>query len=391
MADDLTRRGFLKQAGQSALAAGVAAAVPLAPPDKQPEHLPIQGPPQKKLGFAIVGLGELALSEIMPAFALSERCRPVALVSGHPDKARKVAEHYGIDPRFIYGYDNYDDLRNNPQVDVVYVVLPNHMHAEYTIRALRAGKHVLCEKPMAATVKECQDMIAAAKGADRRLMIAYRLHYEPYNQRVIEMGRTHPYGPIRMISADNTQDVQAPNIRLSLATAGGPLGDVGVYCINAFRYITGEEPTEATGVAFRPDDDPRFREVPDRIVFTLRFPSGVLAHGSAGFSSASSRNYRVFCKDAWYGLDPAFDYTGLRLHLKEKYKREEVQLPEANHFTREMDHFAERIERNKEPATAGEEGLRDTLVMAAINRSIADGRAVKIADVGPDGSIVTGL
>jgi predicted dehydrogenase len=319
---------------------------------------------------------------------LSQKCRPVALVSGHADKAKKVADHYGLNPQFIYNYDNYDQIRENPQIDVVYVILPNSMHAEYTIRALKAGKHVLCEKPMADTVKECRDMIEAAKAAERKLMIAYRLHYEPYNQSIIEMSRKEAYGPIRMISAENVQNVKAPNIRLARSTGGGPLGDVGVYCINACRYITYEDPVEVFGDQFHLPDDPRFREVPDRVVFTLRFPSGVLAQCACGFSGAASRNYRIFCEKGWYGLDPAFDYTDLRLHIKDK-SRQEFVLPSVNHFAKEMDHMAECIEQKREPWTPGEEGLKDTLVMAAINQSIAERRPVKVEDVGPEGSIVS--
>jgi predicted dehydrogenase len=387
MAHEVSRRHFLQRTGESALAAGVAA-IPLAPPDKQPEHLPIPAPPQKKLGWAVVGLGELALGEIMPAFAQTERCRPTALVSGHPDKARKVADHYGINPKNIYGYDNYDTLKDNPEVDVVYVVLPNSMHAEYTVRALRAGKHVLCEKPMAINPAECRQMIDAAKEANRKLMIAYRLHYEPYNKAVIDMSRKQAYGPIRLISADNVQNVQAPNIRLSHSLGGGPLGDVGVYNINACRYITGQDPVHVTASHFRPTDDPRFAEVPDRVAFTLQFPSGVLATCTAGFSAGASRRYRVFCKDGWYGLDPAYDYRGLRLHIGQGNERREIQLGQVNHFAREMDHMAQCVEQNKTPWTPGEEGLRDTLVMAAIVRAAETGGSVKIADVQPDWPIL---
>ena len=387
MAQEFSRRGFLKRTGESALAAGIAA-VPLAPPDKQPEHLPIPAPPQKKLGWAVVGLGELALGQIMPAFALCDRSRPVALVSGHPEKAKKVAEHYQINPKNIYGYENYDSLKDNSEIDVVYVVLPNSMHAEYTVRALRAGKHVLCEKPMAVNPQECRQMIDAAKEADRKLMIAYRLHYEPYNQAVIEMSRKQAYGPIRLVSADNVQVTKAPNIRLSHSLGGGPLGDVGVYCINACRYITGEDPVSVTGMQFRPTDDPNFAEVPDRYAFTLQFPSGILATCTAGFSAAASRSYRVFCRDGWYGLDPAYDYQGLRLHIGQGNERREIKLGQVNHFAREMDHMSQCVAENKQPWTPGEEGLRDTLVMSAIVRASVGGGTVKLSEVQNDWPIL---
>ncbi|MFO1349545.1 MAG: Gfo/Idh/MocA family oxidoreductase [Gammaproteobacteria bacterium] len=204
--------------------------VPLAPPDKQPPDLAVPEP-KRKVGWAVVGLGQLALEEVMPAFREAKQSEPVALVSGHPDKARKVAEVYGIDPKSIYDYENYDRLADNDRVEVIYIILPNSMHAEYTMRGLKAGKHVLCEKPLSATVEESERMIAAAKQANKKLMTAYRLHYEPFNQKVMELCRQKAIGELKLFSASNVQDVQAPNIRLSRELGGGPVGDVGVMCL----------------------------------------------------------------------------------------------------------------------------------------------------------------
>src|SRR2546421_601159 len=203
--DALTRRGFITAAtlaGLGSTMAGSANAIDLAPPDKQPPQLEVPKPATRKTGFAIVGLGELALTQVLPAFSQSSRCAPVALVSGHADKAKAVAEHYGINSKSIYNYDNYESMKDNPEIDVVYVILPNSMHAEYTVRAFKAGKHVLCEKPMAANVEECRQMIEAGKQAGKKLMIGYRLRYEPFNQTMIEMSRKQAYGPIRVIDAD---------------------------------------------------------------------------------------------------------------------------------------------------------------------------------------------
>src|SRR5205823_1440249 len=183
----------------------------------------------KKLGWAVVGLGHLALGQVMPAFAKCELSQCTALVSGHPDKAKDNAQKYNVNPKNIYNYENYDNIKDNPEIDIVYNILPDSMHAEYTIRALNAGKHVLCEKPMCRSVKEAEDMIAAAKKNDRKLMIAYRVHYEPYNQRAIQIARKKEFGDLRIFAADNYQNTQAPNIRLSKETGTGPLGDVGVY------------------------------------------------------------------------------------------------------------------------------------------------------------------
>src|SRR5687768_13900105 len=190
---DLTRRSFIAAAASHGLiASGVLAAadaVPLAPPDKQPPNLRVPPKAEKQVGWALVGIGRLTLGQIMPAFAECETSRAAALVSGHPDKARATADRYGVDPKAIYNYENYDTLNGNDEVQAVYIVLPNSMHAEYTIRALEAGKHVLCEKPMANTAKDCEAMIAAAKAANKKLMVAYRCRYEPYNQLAIKMAQ----------------------------------------------------------------------------------------------------------------------------------------------------------------------------------------------------------
>lgn len=375
---DTTRRNFMMAAGSSLVAATAAGAAPLAPPDRQPPKLTLPGPKPKKMGWAIVGLGKLALEEVLPAFSVSEKCVPVALVSGHPEKAKKVADRYGIDPKNIYDYQAFDQIAQNKAVDVVYIILPNSMHAEYTIRGVRAGKHVLCEKPMAASVAECEQMIAAATQADRKLMIANRIGYEPLNRAAFDMAHKKEFGAVRMIESSNVQNVQAPNIRLSKKLAGGPVGDVGIYCIQAARYALNEDPIEVFGQAFSNPADERFREVPETVVFTMRFPSGVLANCGVSFSGEPSRRYRVFCEKGWIEMNPSFSYRGLRLYTGNEKSSQEHLLTAANHFALEMDHFAECIENNKTPRTPGEEGLRDMRVVEAIMESVAAGKPVRI-------------
>jgi predicted dehydrogenase len=310
---------------------------PLAPPDKQPPHVKTPEPPAKTVGWAVVGLGQLAIEEVLPAFANSRLSRLVALVSGHPDKARKIAATYGVDPKHIYDYDNYEQLADDPAVDVIYIILPNSMHAEYTIRGFKAGKHVLCEKPMATSVAECEQMITASRSANKKLMIAYRLRYEPFNQTAIELCRKGKLGKLKLITASNGQPVEAPNIRLSKSLGGGPLQDVGIYCLNAFRYLTGEEPVEVSGFATQPADDPRFREVPESVAFTVRFPSGIIASGDCSFGIVESRQFRVQGADALLQMDAAFGYRGQRLYLQTKERTSEMKLTPVNHFAAEMD------------------------------------------------------
>src|SRR5579871_3722865 len=198
LSKEVSRRGFLSRVGQGLLAASVPGAL-LKPARAQ---LKVPDPPGKKLGWAIVGLGSLSINEILPAFAKCEKAKVVALVSGHPDKAGKLALRYGVDPKNIYNYENYDSIKDNPEVDIIYIVLPNGMHAEYTVRGFQAGKHVLSEKPMASTPAECQQMIDAAHKADRKLMVAYRCHYEPYNIEAIRMARSQEFGPTQVIVAN---------------------------------------------------------------------------------------------------------------------------------------------------------------------------------------------
>lgn len=335
-------------------------------------------PPKKKLGWAVVGLGRLCLGEVLPAFAKCELSQCVAFVTGHAEKNKPNIEKYNINPKNVYNYDNYDSIKNNDQIDVVYNILPDSMHAEYTIRALEAGKHVLCEKPMCRSVKEAQAMIAAAKKNDRKLMIAYRLHYEPYTRRAIQMARNKEFGDMRIFAADNYQNTRLPNIRLMKETGTGPLGDVGVYCINASRYIVGEDPIEVTAMANQPANEERFRDFPASYVWTMRFPSGVLAHCSCGFNGNGSRRFRAFCNNGWFGMEPAYGYGGLKIQTSKPDMKEIANLPVVDHFALEMDHLSKCILDNKQPDTPGEEGLADMKVIEAIWTAVNTGAATKI-------------
>lgn len=351
---------------------------PLAPHDKQPPHVKVPEPPKRKVGWAIVGLGQLTIEEVLPAFGECRLSKPVALVSGHLDKAKKIAATYDIDSKNIYDYENYDKIADNPAIDVIYIILPNTMHAEFTIRGLKAGKDVLCEKPMATSVTECQQMISAAQTARRKLMIAYRLRYEPFNMSAIDRCRSGELGRLKTISSNNCQNVEAPNIRLSKSLGGGPLQDVGIYCLNACRYLTGEEPIEVYGSAHSPSDDPRFREVPESVTFSLKFPSGVLANGLCSFGTERSNSYSIQGTGGCLDMQSAFFYAGQQLVVTKAKEAVEAKLKPVNHFAAEMDHFSECILENKAPRTPGEEGLADIQVIAAIEESIRSGRSVKV-------------
>ena len=371
----LTRRRFLERAGQ-----GLAAASALGSMARRAFAQQVPEPPGPKVGWAIVGLGSLAINQILPAFAKCEKSKVVALVSGHPDKAQKLAARYGVSPKAIYNYQNYDSLKDNPEVDVVYVVLPNSMHAEYTIRAHQAGKHVLSEKPMANTPGDCQAMIDAAKKAGKKLMVAYRCRYEPFNKEMIRMAREQELGPVKVIVADHGFNIGNPTQwRLKREFAGGgSLMDIGIYSLQAARYITGEEPVEINAVTYTTPDDVRFKEVEETINFQLRFPSGILANCTSSYGYAGQNKYRVIATKGWFELEPATSYTGLRMKVRRNNATEDRDLPQRDHFALEMDHLSECATEGKEPLTPGEEGLRDLKLMMAIYEAARTGRTIKV-------------
>ena len=374
----LSRRGFLQATGATLAVTSLGTHAP-EPAAAQVPDVKLPEPRGRQIGFALVGLGSLAINQLMPAFARARHAKLVALVSGRPEKANHLAQIYGVDSKNIYGYDNYDRLADNPAIDVVYVVLPNSMHAEYTVRALKAGKHVLCEKPMANTPAECEQMIAAARAANRKLMIGYRLRYEPHNQALIAYAKDTADGPTRLILADagfNIGDPKQWRLRRNMA-GGGSLMDIGIYALNAARYLTAEEPVAVHAMMHSTPGDPRFAEVEENITFQLRFPSGILANCSSSYGVGVNR-FRVAKPRGSAELDPALSYTGLRMRMFRGGGVEERILPQRDHFAAEMDHLSECILKGTEPLTPGEEGLKDLRVMMAIYEAAKSGKRIDL-------------
>ena len=355
------------------------------PKREKPESEPVAD----RVGWAVVGLGQFALNQIVPAFAEARRSKLVALVSGDRAKAERVASRTGVEPRRIFDYASFDRIRDDPAIDVVYVILPNALHAEFAIRALEAGKHVMCEKPMAPSAAECEAMIAAAAKAGRKLMIGYRAHFEPHNVKAVEMARSGELGRIRLVTSDHHRliepDVPADQWRLQKSLAGGgSLYDIGIYSLQAARYMTGEEPVAVAAQISTPDDDPRFREVEDLVAFQLRFPSGALAHLSSSYTGRSVKRIQAIGTEASAVIDPGTEYEGNRLTLISQSGREEVKVEPASQFAAEMDHLSECVRTNRTPLTPGEEGLRDVRLIRSIYAAAEAGRWLKLA---PDGSV----
>ena len=332
------------------------------------------GAQDRKIGYAVIGLGEIA-RHFMPGTRQSEHARVTALVSGHRDKAEKIAAEYGVPTSSIYSYEDFDKIRDNKTVDAVYVALPNSMHAEYTIRAAKAGKHVLCEKPMATSVEDAQRMIEACKAAEVKLMIAYRLQYEPLHLEAVQLIRSGALGRVQSIQSAFGFNAHPGIWRLEKKMAGGgPLVDVGIYCLNATRYLTGEEPSSFAAYSSTTDKDGRFATVEETMVWNTRFPSGILASCTTTYGASMPGAFKVFGANGWIEMTTAFSYDGLRLQAqygggpgaaptvldKQSTEKDPTQ------FMREADHFAGCILRNTAPKSSGEEGLRDTRHIAAI-------------------------
>ncbi|HET7103149.1 MAG TPA: Gfo/Idh/MocA family oxidoreductase [Terracidiphilus sp.] len=324
----------------------------------------------RKIGYAIIGLGRIA-SHFMPGIRNTANSRVVALVSGHRSKAERIAAEYGVPAGSIYSYDDFDGIAQNKDVDAVYVALPNSMHAEYTRRAAKAGKHVLCEKPMSTSVADAESMIAACNAAHVKLMIAYRCHYESTNLKAVKLIREGAIGQVQAIESAFGFNIARGEWRVNKKLAGGgPLMDVGIYALNACRYLTGEEPTGFGAFASVIDHDGRFDQVEENDSWTMKFPSGILASCNTTYGGSMGGYFKVYGSKGWIAADPAFNYDGNRLMAQYGDTRLDEPNPSKDpyQFAAQADHFSNCILNNLEPKTPGEEGLRDMRYMAQIYR-----------------------
>ncbi|WP_242662119.1 Gfo/Idh/MocA family protein [Teichococcus deserti] len=336
------------------------------------------------MGFAIVGLGRLSLEELLPAFAECGFAKPAALVSGTPDKLQAVAKQYGVPEASCYDYASFDRLSDNPDVKAVYIVLPNGMHREYVERAAAAGKHVLCEKPLANNAEEARAMIAACERAAVKLMVAYRIQYQPHNLAALRIIRRGDFGRLVGMTAVNVQTVAANGTQQwrhkKAMAGGGALPDIGLYCLNTARFLSGEEPVQVHANLFSPEGDARYAEVEETVSFTLRFPSGFIANCFTSYGARDDKYQRLNLAAATIDMPNAYKYQGQELYLARNLdgqdQRGAIILPPKNQFAEEIDHMARCILQDSRPRTPGEEGLQDHVVMEAIYRSAASGQPV---------------
>jgi predicted dehydrogenase len=329
---------------------------------------------ERRVGYAIIGLGRISMNCFMPALKASSTSAIAALVSGSPDKARRVAAQYGVPETAIYSYEQFDRIRENSSVEAVYVALPNSMHAEYTIRAARAGKHVLCEKPMATSVDDSKAMVAACKQASRKLMIGYRCQLEPTTLHARQIIQTGRLGRIQSIESANGFNTPPGEWRLNRKLAGGgPLVDVGIYSLNASRFLLGEEPSRVSAFSSVVDHDGRFDQVEETLAWTMQFPSGALAVCSTSYGADQEGFVRVHGTKGTLTLQPAFSYDGIQMAGEidgDMISYEDKQLF-PDEFVREADHFSRCILEDRQPGPSGEEGLRDMEWIGRIYKSAA--------------------
>lgn len=322
--------------------------------------------------FAVVGLGTIA-DVFLRACALSPQVKVTALVTGEPGgKGQRIAQQYGVAASSVYSYADFEKLGANKEVDAVYVALPNSMHCEYTLRAAKLGKHVLCEKPMAISSAECRTMIAACKAAGVKLMVGYRVQFDPTWREVWGRVRDGAIGQVQSFQGGffNQQPAGAWRLNRKLG-GGGSLLDLGIYPLNAIRHTLGEEPVAFTAVTSTTDKSGRFSEVEQSLEWTMKFPSGVIASCGSSYGQHGSGFLTINGTAGALDLKPAFNYDGVRVVGEAHGQRVELagtgKVP--FQFTLEAEHFADCVRTGAEPLCGGEEGLKDMLAMEAIYRA----------------------
>jgi glucose-fructose oxidoreductase len=334
--------------------------------------------PQKKekLGVALVGLGYYSTDLLAPALKLTTKCELKGIVTGTPAKAEKWKQQHNLPDKNIYNYQDFDKIANNPEIDIIYIVLPPSMHAEYSIRAAKAGKHVWCEKPMAVSVAECQQMIDAAKANKVKLSIGYRMHHEPNTQEIMRYARQLPFGKIKDLSASAGYfDGRTDHWKQKKSLGGGVMGDMGVYPLNAVRYSTGLEPIAVINAQASTTRPEIYKEVEETMSFELEFPGGIKASCIASFGKGMN-DLKVNCVNGSYGLSPFQAYGGIKGSTSTGVALN-ASIP--NQQARQMDDDATAILNNTSVMVPGEEGLRDIKVVEAIYKSSSAKKRVEIS------------
>ena len=349
----------------------------------------LRQPEERRLGWAVAGLGNFATSYQIPALGRARYSELKGLVSGNPEKAAEIAARTGVAEGSVYSYETFDQIADNPEIDVVYVITPNSLHRDLVVRAFEAGKHVMVEKPMATTPEDCEAMIAARDAAGKKLMVAYRAHFEPVNLMAATMIREGQLGDLTFMSSDHHRplDPSTPKDQWRMRrelSGGGSFIDIGIYSLNGTIWFMDEAPAALSARTWSPEGDERFAEVEAVCTVQLRFPSGRLATLSSGYIADKKRI------DAWGSqavavLDPATEYMGNRLRVSTSEGTEDRQseFGSQEQFTREIDHLSQAIMNGTEVLTPGEMGLRDVRLIQAIYQSAEEtGRWIELNEDG---------
>ena len=325
--------------------------------------------PENKLGIALVGLGNYATNQLAPALLETRKCELKGIVTGSPEKVEKWKKIYNLKDNQVYNYQNFDTIANNDEIDIVYIVLPNNMHKEFTLRSFAARKHVICEKPMAMNAIEATEMISAGKKANLELFIGYRLHYEPHHRETIRLCQEKIFGKIKFFEGGFGFRIgNTDQWRLKKAYGGGALMDVGVYVIQGARYTIGEEPIAISARSFKTDHF-KFKEVDELITWQMEFPSGAVANCTTSFS-ASTNHLFVGAEKGFIRLSPSYTYRKIEGYTRDYIFDFQRVYQQALH----MDGISNYL-INGEPHlnVGGEEGLRDMRIIDAIFTSVEKG------------------
>jgi glucose-fructose oxidoreductase len=337
--------------------------------------------PTKKLGVALAGLGSYSTDELGPALRSTKHCRLTGVVTGSRNKGIRWAHKYGFPEANVYDYATMERMAGNPDIDIVYVVTPNGLHAAHCIAAAKAGKHVICEKPMAASVAECDAMLAACRAAGVRLTVGYRLHYEPHHAELARLAREAVFGPFRRMSGANGFEMDSSATARTVwrldkkLGGGGPLMDMGVYVIQAACMAKVEAPPVAVTARFGPVTRPTvFSEVEESINWTMEFADGAVADCRATYDEQVS-TFRAEGERGWAELEyPAFYYSEPRLTTS----RGPVKLTKVNHQVAQLDGMALELLENRPSLAPGEMGRRDIAIAEAIYAAAQSGGRVAV-------------
>jgi len=335
---------------------------------------------QKRIRYAVIGQGYFAQAAILPAFKHAPNSELVAIFSEDRLKLSELKKLYGVE--HALGYDQYDSFLASGAVDAVYIALPNNQHCEYTLRAAKARVHVLCEKPMATSEDECAQMIQACANANVKLMIAYRLHFEEANLEAVDIAKNGRLGDVRAFNSVFTMQVKEGNTRLRGDLGGGPLNDIGIYCINAARYIFQDEPVEVSAFSASRDDDRRFDEVEEQFGVVMRFPQARIGTFLVSFGAADEARYDVIGTMGSLHVDPAYEMASdLEHELVVDGKATKRSFKKRDQVAPELIYFSDCIVQDRTPEPSGTEGLADVRIIRAIQESARTGRAVSIERV----------